>query len=132
MIDELSERQLDQVCWKFVSIRNRFYPPDEKATECIGALDEPDDIARGHEYGYHTGMFNAYDDIIGVLYLHGVNVLGRANRYTQINRATGNEFRLDSEPNYYLACGVETCVLESDLYPEIESLDREPYSVSEI
>lgn len=132
MLDELSERQLDQMCWKLVSSRNRFYPPDETANECVEALDDTDGTQQAKEHGYHAGMFIAYDDAIDMLYLQGVNVLGRANRHTRIHRNAGNEFRPESEPNYYLACGVETRVLESDLYPAIESLDRAPYSVSEI
>jgi len=132
MLDTISERQLDQMCWKFVSSRNRFYRPDETAEACVDALDDPGAMARGHEHGYHAGMFIAYDDVIDTLYLQGVNVLGRANRFTRINRDAGNEFRLESKPNYYLACETDTRVLESDLYPAIESLDNAPYSVSEI
>lgn len=129
---QFSEQALDKLCWQIISSRNRFWPAEATATECVDALDDPDSADHAYEVGYHQGMYLAYDDIVADLYMNGVNVIGRANRYTRINRQNGNEFRIESDPNYYLACGAEIRIPESEVYPEIESLEREPYEVAEI
>lgn len=129
-IDKLDERALDRLCWLLVSTRNRFYPPDETAEECIEHFEEESDETRGHEHGYHAGMFTARNMFMEQLYGYGINVLARANRYTHSNRLHGMEFRLDGEPDYYRAVdgGAELTALrwrDSDLmHPnEIENIE---------
>ena len=87
--------------------------------------------SRGHEHGYHAGMFIAFNEMMEQMYGYGVNVMGRANRYTKVNREHDMEFRLSDEPNYYHAVerGAEVKVMLNPLWEdiEIESLGPAPY-----
>lgn len=152
----MTDRELDRMCWLLVSWRNRFAPPDETAEECIGSIDDlvdsefeeskektisNDEAIRlagikvggrvGHEHGYHEGMFIAHNEMMEQLYGYGINVMGRANRYTKVNREHDMEFRLTDEPNYYHAVerGAEVKVMQNPMWEdiEIESLGPAPY-----
>lgn len=136
MTHTMNERELDRYCWLLVSWRNRFSLPDETAEECIESFEKDDEVAidergRGEEYGYHRGMFIAHNEMMEQLYGYGINVIGRANRYTKVNREYDMEFRLGSEPDYYLAQerGAEIKVMQNPLWEdvEIESLGRADY-----
>ena len=138
-VSKLNDRELDRLCWLIVGTRNRFYPPDETAEVCI-KNDEDDaedndmfevtERSRGEEYGYHRGIFTSRNMLMEQLYGYGINVLGRANRYTKANRDYGMEFRLEEEPEYYLAVeeGAEMQIYRGYLEDvEIESLERYEY-----
>jgi len=138
MSHEMTDRELDRMCWLMVSWRNRFAPPDDTADECIEHFEESDDEnievterTRGHEHGYHAGMFIAFNEMMEQFYGYGINVMGRANRYTKVNREHDMEFRLSDEPNYYHAVerGAELKAMQSPLFEdiEIESLGPAPY-----
>lgn len=147
-LETLDEEAMDRLCWLLVSTRNRFYPPDETAEECIESMvedanspekpdcySEPDPRTCGNEHGYHNGMFVSRNMFMEQLYGYGINVLGRANRYTYLNRKHGMEFRTGDEPDYYRAVehGAEVKALrnrESEAFmpDEIETLSwRDPY-----
>jgi len=76
-------------------------------------------------------MFVAFNEMMEQFYGYGINVMGRANRYTKVNREHGMEFRLTDEPNYYHAVerGAEVKVVTNPLWEEIEieSLGPAPY-----
>lgn len=135
---KLTEREMDRYCWLLVSWRNRFYPPDETAEECIETFEDeedddvlPTEYTRGHEHGYHDGMYIAFNEMMEQLYIYGINVMARANRYTKVHRDAGTPLRTDDSPDYYLATdnGAEVKTLQSSLYDsiEIESLGEAEY-----
>lgn len=104
----IGEREIDRLCWIILSTRNRFHPIKETAEECIDHMEESDsdvievtERSRGHEIGYHAGMFVAYDEIVNQLSMYGIDVVSRANRYLDMNRAEGIELRTEDQPDYF-------------------------------
>lgn len=135
---EISDKQLDRICSVLIGSRNRFWPIDETADECLDALyddtSEVDTRTIGQEHGYHGGMYTAYDEMVNQLYMLGVNVMARANRYVHaVKRDTGTEHFPNSDQQFYRATkgGAEVRALGPLLGPEyIESIEwPAPYEV---
>lgn len=69
----LEPEKVRHLAWYLVDDRNRWFPPDETAEECIEGLEEETyngdmpESKKDREYGYHAGAFASAVDMIDFL-----------------------------------------------------------------
>ena len=93
MTQEITDSEYDInigfLCWTLICDRNRWYPPEQTAQECVDAISSTDpELLYEFEHGYHQGSFNTVDDIINTI---GTSLLENADMPTEADRVEAVE-----------------------------------------